>query len=61
MSTRKKMRLAPPERLEDRLVPAGLLDATFSADGKAIFDPTGDDYGQAAAVDSQGRIVVACP
>src|SRR5437762_10045652 len=49
------------ERLEARDVPAivGGLDLSFNADGTGIYDPGGNDFGEAVAVDSHGRIIVA--
>ena len=48
------------ERLEARDVPAivGGLDLSFNADGTGIYDPGGNDFGTAVAIDSLGRIVV---
>ncbi|HVK12342.1 MAG TPA: hypothetical protein VM597_26550, partial [Gemmataceae bacterium] len=46
------------ERMEDRLVPAGALDATFEADGVSLVDFAGvEDVGRAVAVQPDGRIV----
>jgi uncharacterized delta-60 repeat protein len=43
-----------------RLTPAGALDPSFDADGKQTIDfGTLYDYGQALAIDSQDRVVVA--
>ena len=38
---------------------AGLLDSTFSADGKVTTDFGGNDYGYSVAIQAEGRIVVA--
>ena len=43
-----------------RYTPAGVLDSSFDGDGKLLTDfGSGEDYGQAVAVDSADRIVVA--
>src|SRR5262249_40217578 len=41
-----------------RLNPDGLLDSTFDGDGIAQYGLGGDDLAEAAAIDSQGRIVM---
>src|SRR5437773_7415154 len=48
------------ERLEAREVPAivGGLDPSFNTDGTGIYDPGGNDFGTAVAIDSLGRIIV---
>jgi uncharacterized delta-60 repeat protein/uncharacterized repeat protein (TIGR01451 family) len=45
--------------LEDRLVPAGALDAAFDGDGRTTLDFVGDDTAGAVVVQPDGRIVVA--
>jgi uncharacterized delta-60 repeat protein/uncharacterized repeat protein (TIGR01451 family) len=58
MTTRLRTRLST-ERLEDRLTPAGVLDAAFGAGGIAKIDFFGVDNDAAAvAVQPDGKIVV---
>ena len=42
-----------------RLNPNGTLDATFSGDGRQVIDYGGNDFSQAIAVQSNGKVVVA--
>jgi uncharacterized delta-60 repeat protein len=51
------MRLAAPERLEDRLAPAGGLDVSFDGDGRRTFNFGNTDTVRAVKVQSDGNIV----
>jgi len=56
-ATRPRLSL---EALETRETPAvvGGLDPSFNTDGTGIYDPGGNDFGNAVALDSLGRIIV---
>jgi uncharacterized delta-60 repeat protein/uncharacterized repeat protein (TIGR01451 family) len=54
---RPKFTPSAPERLEDRLTPAGALDTTFNTTGTQTIDFGGSDYANAVVVQPDGKIV----
>src|SRR5688500_6786544 len=58
MASRKQDRLTK-ERMEDRLVPAGALDATGDTDGLRRRDFCANHTGRAVAVQQDGKVIIA--